>query len=134
VVDGDGFFLDENVSGRLGQALRDFGHDVLTTAASGRKGASDVDQLSFAARTNRILVTLDTGHFELLHEAWHRWSHDWGVAAERRHAGILLLPDSGILAIAVAARAIEDLLQLRADLRRRLFVLSRRAAWRELVL
>jgi len=124
--------LDENVSGRLGDAIRAFGYDVLTTDALGRKGASDVDQLSFAALSRRLLITHDAGHFELLHEAWHRWSRDWGVASEQRHGGILLLPDPGVLAIASAAHAIDELLRAKPALSRRLLVLTRSTVWQEL--
>lgn len=112
-----GLYLDENVSGRLGEMLRTFGHDVFTTDDLGRKGSTDGDQFSFTAHAGRVFVTHDAGDFELLHEAWRRWSHDWGVTEGAVHAGILLLllPDPGILPL--------------AD---RLLALTRRSGWREI--
>jgi hypothetical protein len=36
------------------------------------------------------VLTHDIDDFELLHDAWVRWSTEWGI--ERHHAGILILP------------------------------------------
>lgn len=132
-----GLHLDENVSGRLGDTLRAFGHDVWVTDRVDRKGASDIDQLSFAAEHRRLLKTHDThdaGHFELLHEARHRWSRDWEVIDAVRHAGILLLPDPGFLAIADAARAVDALLRSGTRFGNRLLALTPRLDWREITI
>lgn len=128
----DGLYLDENVSGRLGTALESLGHDVVTTAELGRKGASDVSQLSFAARTRRVLITHDTGHFEMLHEAWLSWSREWQVADRVRHPGLLFLPDPGILHIADAARLVNELLATGATLVNRLWAWKPTTGWQEI--
>ena len=124
--------LDENVSERLAEELRRLGYDVATTAALGRKGATDVSQLSFAARMRRVLITYDTGHYEMLHEAWRMWSVDWSVADRAHHAGILLLPDPGVLPTIEAARVIGELLARACALGNRLFVWEVASGWHEI--
>jgi len=125
--------LDENVSERLADALRVLGHAVATTVELGRKGATDVDQLSFAARSRRVFVTYNAGHFEMLHEAWRTWSTDWSVADRVHHAGILLVPDPGVLPNADAARVIHELLSRTDDVRNRLFAWDVALGWQELL-
>lgn len=125
------FYLDENVSERLAAGLNTLGHDAVTTAELGRKGATDVSQLSYAARERRILITYDTDHFEMLYEAWRTLSRDWGVQDRSRHAGILRLPDPGILPIADAARAVIDLLMRIDSVENRLFVWLTTSGWQE---
>jgi hypothetical protein len=126
------FYLDENVSERLATGLNALGHDAVTTAELGRKGATDVSQLSFAARERRILITYDTDHFEMLHEAWRSWSHDWGVQDRIRHAGILRLPDPGILPVPDATRVVIDLLKRIEAVENRLFVWLTTSGWQEI--
>ena len=124
--------LDENVSESLAPALQSLGHDAVTTTELGRKGATDVSQLSFAARMRRVLITYDTGHYEMLHEAWRTWSADWSVADRAHHAGILLLPDLGVLPTIEAARVIGELLARACTLGNRLFVWEVASGWHEI--
>jgi hypothetical protein len=49
----------------------------------------DYEHLSLAARSNRILVTHDREHFQILHGAWVTWARDWEVS--HRHGGILII-------------------------------------------
>jgi Domain of unknown function (DUF5615) len=51
------------------EALRRLGHDVLTTAESGRadQALPDADVLAFAMVEQRIVVTLNRRHFIRLH-------------------------------------------------------------------
>jgi predicted nuclease of predicted toxin-antitoxin system len=53
------FLLDENVPLSLGNVLARRGHDVALLPSSLR-GATDRSVLAHAARTNRVLITLDT--------------------------------------------------------------------------
>lgn len=53
------FHLDENCPSVIGAALRKRGIDVSTTAESGLCSASDEEQLAYATRTGRVLVTFD---------------------------------------------------------------------------
>ena len=46
-------YLDEDVHAAVASGLRRRGHDVLTTVEAGRSGATDLEQLSFAASEER---------------------------------------------------------------------------------
>ena len=62
-------YANENFPLPAVEALRRFGHDVLTTAESGRAGQAipDRDVLAFAVAEQRIVVTLNRRHFIRLH-------------------------------------------------------------------
>ncbi len=75
-------YLDEDVDVLLAGLLTARGYDCLTTAAAGRLGSSDDEQLRFAAQESRVLITHNRTDFEDLARAW--WS------AQRDHAGIVL--------------------------------------------
>jgi len=51
------FYLDEHVPRSVTKALRRLGIDVRTTQEAGQRGKPDPEQLAFAAREGRILVT-----------------------------------------------------------------------------
>jgi hypothetical protein len=75
--------LDENLSPTIAEAALALGVDVL--AASGRgTGASDEDQLRWAAEEGRVLITADRGDFQSLSV---RFAEE-GLP----HAGVVLLP------------------------------------------
>jgi hypothetical protein len=63
------FYANENFPLPAVESLRQLGHDVLTTAESGKAGQAipDSDVLSFATTETRILVTLNRRHFIRLH-------------------------------------------------------------------
>lgn len=67
------FYADEHVPSAVVKGLRLHGADVLTTSEAG--GASNEEQLAFAARDGRVLYTQDADFLRL---------HRAGVA----HAGI----------------------------------------------
>lgn len=75
-------YLDEDVDVLLATVLAAHGIDCTTTVASGNLGQTDEDQLAFAARDSRILITHNRIDFENLAVAW------WGQ--QRDHAGIVL--------------------------------------------
>jgi predicted nuclease of predicted toxin-antitoxin system len=80
------FYLDENLSPEIGQALRRLGLDAISAHDVGMVGAPDPVQLAFAAGERRGLVTCDVLDFtEGGREA---------VRAHRPHAGIILCPAS----------------------------------------
>ena len=62
-------YTNENFPLPTVEALRHLGHDVLTTAESGRAGQAipDADVLAFAVAEQRIVVTLNRRHFIRLH-------------------------------------------------------------------
>lgn len=53
------FHLDEHVNPAIADAWRIRGIDVTTTLEAGLTSASDDDQLAFAIRENRVLITHD---------------------------------------------------------------------------
>lgn len=59
------FYLDESVSNDVARGLRNQGIDVLTTPAAGNMGLNDVDQIAFALREGRIIVTQDADYLRL---------------------------------------------------------------------
>jgi Domain of unknown function (DUF5615) len=62
-------YANENFPLPTVEVLRHFGHDVLTTADSGRAGQAipDAAVLAFAIAEQRIVVTLNRRHFIRLH-------------------------------------------------------------------
>jgi len=62
-------YADENFPQPAVEALRELGHDVLTTSDSGKASQAipDEDVLAFATENQRVLVTLNRKHFIRLH-------------------------------------------------------------------
>ena len=69
------FYTDEHSANAIAEGLRRRGVDALTTYEAGRLGASDEEQLAFAAQEERVLFTQDDDFLRL---------HAVGV----EHAGI----------------------------------------------
>ncbi len=125
------FYLDENVAEEMVPALRRLGHDAVSTAQLGNKGATDVQQLLLAGRMGRVLITHNFRHFALLHEAWLAFAAEWGVPAAPRHPGILIIPDAGVVPSADAARAIDQLIASSGSVAGRLLAWKPATGWRE---
>jgi hypothetical protein len=64
-------YSNENFPFPVVEHLRNLGHDVLTIQEAGLAGAAlpDEEVLRFAARQDRILLTLNRRHFLALHRA-----------------------------------------------------------------
>lgn len=64
------FFADENFPLQVVEAIRRFGHDVLTTSEAGQSGkaVSDREILDLAVSLGRAVLTLNRRHFIRLHE------------------------------------------------------------------
>jgi predicted nuclease of predicted toxin-antitoxin system len=78
------FYLDEDLSPRIAELLRRRGLDAISAAEAGNRQISDQEQLPYAAREGRVLVTRNVRHFvQLSKEA---------VARQEPHAGIILCP------------------------------------------
>jgi hypothetical protein len=75
-------YLDEDVDVLLAPLLAAHGIDCLTTVAAANLGRSDEEQLAFAWKEARVLITHNRTDFENLAVAW------WGQ--QRDHAGIVL--------------------------------------------
>ncbi len=100
------FYLDEDVAEEVASLLADRGHFVTTTRRERRKGAPDPRQLLFAAGRGWILVTSNRHDYELLHDAWLMWSHEWRVS--HLHTGILVVqqPRPGSVTLDMIADAL----------------------------
>ena len=59
-------YLDEDVDPLLARVLTDRGYDVLTTQDARRVSSSDADQLAFAAKQGRTIITHNSAHFATL--------------------------------------------------------------------
>ena len=59
------FYLDENVANDVARGLRLRGIDVLTTPEAGNIGFTDPEQLEFALKQQRVLVTQDDDFLRL---------------------------------------------------------------------
>ncbi len=80
-------YLDRHIMARLAVDLRGGGFDVLGTEEAGNDTAADEEQLVFATRENRALLTFNIRDFAPLHEHWQ--------AAGRPHAGIVVSQQLG---------------------------------------
>ncbi len=63
------FYADENFPLPVVEALRGFGHDVLTVLEAGKaeQAVSDEEVLAFATSRERAVLTLNRKHFIRLH-------------------------------------------------------------------
>ncbi len=96
---GPRFYLDENLSHRLGPLCRARALDVTSAQELGRDRLSDAEQLRYAAAEGRILVTLD--EWDLIQATLE------AAAAGRPHFGVLIVkwkvdrPAFGVFATAL---------------------------------
>ncbi len=74
--------LNEHLSPRLAEQLRNYGFDVTGTQEAGLLAESDSEQLARAATEQRAIVTFNFSDFVVLHEQY--------IAEGREHWGIVL--------------------------------------------
>ena len=91
-------FTDEMVHKRLAETLRDLGYDAVSCQEADRanQGYSDEEQLAYAAREGRSILTLNMVDYVPLDRAWK--------TVGSVHAGIIVSPaieDFGTLLRAV---------------------------------
>ena len=96
------FYANENFPLPAVEALRRLGHDVLTTAESGRAGQAvpDADVLALAVAAQRIVVTLNRRHFIRLHHTTPThagmvvctFDPDFAALAQRIHSALEAQP------------------------------------------
>lgn len=80
------FYLDEDLSPRIAERLRRKGIDAVCAFEVGNVQISDREQLAYAARECRSLVTRNTRHFILLAQD--------AIRRQEPHAGIILCAPS----------------------------------------
>ena len=75
------FYSNENFPQGTVEALRQLGHDVLTShdAGKSRQGVPDMDVLNFAIASGRAVLTLNRKDFKKIH-----------TAVNGQHAGLVL--------------------------------------------
>jgi predicted nuclease of predicted toxin-antitoxin system len=76
------FYLDEDLAPQVAARLRKMGLDAVSALEAGNAQLSDRDQLRFAARQGRCLVTRNARHVVLLAQA--------AIRHPDPHAGIVL--------------------------------------------
>lgn len=111
-------YLDEHVQITLAEGLRLRGVDVMTTQETGNHSLCDEDQLAFALKEGRALLSFNKRHFAKIHYEW--------MNKMKSHAGIIL---SDQLAVGVLIRRLMKLYVSlsREDIQNRLEYLS---AWK----
>lgn len=65
-------YLDEDLSQRAAQALREKGYDVVSSHEVGNDGLTDEEQLRYAAKEQRHLVTYNARDYLVLADLWYR--------------------------------------------------------------
>ena len=72
-------YLDENVDPAIAQGLRRRGVEAWTTSEAGNIGASDEEQLSYAAEERAVIFTHDDDLVSLAHKWRKQGKTHWGV-------------------------------------------------------
>ena len=80
------FYQDEDLSPQIARRLRETGVDAVSTSEAGNVQCSDREQLRYAAREKRALVTRNVRHFVMLAKE--------AIARQEPHAGIVLCSTS----------------------------------------
>ena len=75
-------YLDEDVHKRVASSLRLRHFDVVSAHESGRWGLTDEEQLSYAAKEKRAIVTYNTPDYVQLHREW--------LQRDKEHDGIIV--------------------------------------------
>ena len=78
------FYLDEDIASQsLINMLSSAGHDVITTHQAGNSGATDEEQLTYAADKRCVLISGNIKDFIFLNNEWQK--------INKKHYGIMLI-------------------------------------------
>jgi predicted nuclease of predicted toxin-antitoxin system len=77
------YFDEDNLKRALIRGLRLHSVELTTAQEQGMRSATDAEQLAFAARAGRALVTSNVAHFARLHVEY--------LSTGRHHAGIIVI-------------------------------------------
>jgi Domain of unknown function (DUF5615) len=75
-------YIDEDVHGDVGVALRQRGYNVITVGEAKRNGLSDAEQLAFAAKQNRVIFSFNVADYIAFHLEY--------LSQGQTHAGIVV--------------------------------------------
>jgi hypothetical protein len=78
------FYLDENMSPKIAEIARRLGVDAVSAHDVNMTGTADEEQLDFAARQGRCLVTFNRDDFIELSRMY--------LDAGRGHSGVIIVP------------------------------------------
>jgi uncharacterized protein with PIN domain len=65
-------YIDEDLTDRIAVALRSRGYDVISAHEVKMRGGTDKEQLEFATKNNRIILTRNIKHFVILQREYYR--------------------------------------------------------------
>lgn len=65
-------YIDEDLTDRLAVALRSRGYDVISAHEVNMRGQTDKEQLEYAAKNNRAILTRNIKHFVILQREYYR--------------------------------------------------------------
>jgi len=92
-------YLDEDVHEDIAMALKLRGYDIKTTREAGNKGLSDIEQLIYATKKDRVIISFNISDFNRLHSEF--------IKKGIKHSGIIL---SKQLPIGIIVKALLKLL------------------------
>jgi hypothetical protein len=118
-------YLDHNVARDVATHLRLAGHEVRTAREIRTESAGDDEHLALAYQQGWVFITHNITDFELLHDAWRRWSALWGVNVT--HPGILALEPGAVPE--QLARPIDQQLRSESPIMGELHVWRPRRGW-----
>jgi hypothetical protein len=109
-------YLDEDVPFEQMYSLKTIGHVVAAARRVFPGGARvpDSKHLDYAVSHDSTVVTHNGADFQLLHDAWRRWTTRWRIA--QLHGGIINIPHADHVGVSIGelAQAVHDRLDLGA--------------------
>lgn len=75
-------YLDEDISPAIARVLRSRGYDIVSAHEEGMLSKSDEEQVEFARKTNRVIISFNSRHYAPLARAY--------FFSEKEHAGIVV--------------------------------------------
>jgi uncharacterized protein with PIN domain len=65
-------YIDEDLTDRLAVVLRGRGYDIVSDHEVNMRGKTDKEQLEFAAKNNRVILTRNIKHFVSLQREYYK--------------------------------------------------------------
>jgi uncharacterized protein with PIN domain len=65
-------YIDEDLTDRLAVALRSRGYDAISAHEVNMQGKTDKEQLEFATKNNRVILTRNIKHFVTLQREYYK--------------------------------------------------------------